>query len=189
MEKVRRSARGKSTCWGRNCRVTRVAWRALCRCRQGLVLAVPPLHHHLIVLQVQSPACPLLGGSVLLCSSSQRVCPPLPHCRIWELQPSGPQVPGIYRHRGDYITVVLSPHKVLESRGCSLQRLQILHRSTRAAVALADIPSHGFASQHSLWHPGPALSPPLSWQKGPAQPPVGLRDPTPSPPSRQENGV
>lgn len=178
MEKVRRSARGKSTCWGRNCRVTRVAWRALCRCRQGLVLAVPPLHHHLIVLQVQSPACPLLGGSVLLCLTA-------------EYGSSSPVVPECLEFIDTGVTTslfFLSPHKVLESRG-SLQRLQILHRSTRAAVALADIPSHGFASQHSLWHPGPALSPPLSWQKGPAQPPVGLRDPTPSPPSRQENGV
>lgn len=82
---------------------------------------------------------------------------------------------------------LVSPHKVLESRGSSLQHLQILHHSACALVALADSPSHGFSSQRTLWRPGPALRPPLSWRKGPAQPPVGLRDPTPCPPSRQEN--
>lgn len=28
-------------------------------------------------------------------SSPQRVCPPLPHCGIWQLQPRGPRVPRI----------------------------------------------------------------------------------------------
>lgn len=121
-----------------------------CQCRQGLVLAVPPLPHHPIVLQVQSPACPLLRGSVLLCLTA-------------EYGSSSPVVPECPEFIDTGVTSLffLSPHKVLESRGCSLQRLQILHRSTRAAVALADIPSHGFSSQHTLWHPGPALSPPV----------------------------
>ena len=120
--------------------------------------------------------CPLLRRSVLLsltteCGSS---CPRVPTCL---------ELTDVVATTSLFL---LSPHKALESRGGSLPRLEIPHHS---ACALADIPSHGFSSQRTLWCADPVLSPPLSWQKGPGQPPAGLRDPTPAPPSRQENRV
>lgn len=136
-----------------------------------------------------SSATPADGPMTAVTSLSppQRVSPPLPHCRIWELQPRGPKCSEFTDTVVTTSPFLLSPHKVLESRGSSSQHLQILHHSACALVALADIPSHGFSSQHTLWGPGPALSPPLSCQKGPAQPPLGLRDPTPPPLSRHKN--
>lgn len=132
-----------------------------------------------MVLQLQSPPCPLLRESVLLCLTA-------------EYGSSSPGVPKCSEFTDTVVTTspfLLSPHKVLERRGSSSQHLQILHHSACALVALADIPSHGFSSHHTLWGPGLALSLPLSCQKGPAQPPVGLRDPTPPPLSRHEKQV
>lgn len=103
-----------------------------------------------MVLQLQSLPCPLLRESVLLCLTA-------------EYGSSSPGVPKCSEFTDTVVTTspfLLSPHKVLESRGSSSQHLQILHHSACALVALADIPSHGFSSHHTLWGPGLALSPP-----------------------------
>lgn len=110
--------------------VTRVACLALCQWSQVLVLAVPPVQYQLIVLR----------ASVLLCLTA-------------EYGSSSPGVPECPEFIDTVVTTslfLLSPHKVLGSRGSSLQDLQILHHSTWAVVALADVPSHGFSSQRTF---------------------------------------
>lgn len=160
-----RSAKGKSTHRGRN---SAPRYQSCLPCsllmKSDSGFSCPPF-----AIPVDCPR-----GSVLLCLTA-------------EYGSSSPGVPECPEFIDTVVTTslfFLSSHKVLESRGSSLQDLQILHHSTWAVVALADIPSHGFSSQRTLWHPGPALSPPLFCPAWPAQPPVGLRDPKPSPPSR-----